>query len=217
MYSWADPLQSYRTWTASKKRGERALGVISVPCIWRCDRDKWCEKNPRLSRELLFFPRAPPCLPTAHVAAGVSFPMTSLASGFLSLPCWQQLPPDLLGLLCLHCITSATPRDHGRHRISSAFHRWWVQKMCCLYSLFLKGISFSHPSHLTLYKRTDRIVFLIKPNFSLSFGLEESPYHSFQSCSFLSLQMNSRTVFAKWFFSKPCFSGVENKCCVLLT
>lgn len=129
VYSWADPLQSYRTWTGSKKQGDWALGIISVP---RTFGGATGTSGVKRIWELLFLPRAPLCLPTAHVAAEVSLPITNLASGILSLPCWQQLPPDLSRLFCLHCITSAAPRDHGSHSISSAFQRWWAQKMCCL-------------------------------------------------------------------------------------
>lgn len=45
----------------------------------------------------------------------------------------------LLELHCLHCISSAAPRDHGRHRISSALQRWWEQKMCVAYIHYFKG------------------------------------------------------------------------------
>lgn len=151
LYSWAGPLQSYRTWTGSKKRGEWALDIISVPCRFGDAAGTSGVKRTRSSPESC---SSFPGLPCAYLQL-----MLLLESPF-QWPVWHQA-------FC-HCHADSSllvSWGFSAFIASPQQQRWWMQKVCCLYLLFERRISISHPSLLTLYKGRDRIAFLIKPDF----------------------------------------------------
>lgn len=221
---WADPLQNYRAVSGSKKRGKQAFGIMSVPCKFRDTAGTSSVKTSWGSPEgCSSFPEPPWACLQLVLLTEPPLHRPVWPQAFLLLLCWQELLPDLFSLLCLHYMS---PQQHpgivvGIELAQRFKGDEWRKR--CLRSLLLKGISVSHPSLLTLSKGRDRIVFLrqekskTKPLFLYLLVWRNLLIIVATAAASSAFRWMARQLLQSVFFSKPCFSGVENKPCVFLT